>query len=843
MKFEILTIITLITIFYSCIFAQEDTLSVNDTTKRKSSVDEIIFYSAGDSIIYDLANKKMFLFGKSEIKYKTMELSSENIDIDWNISLLRAKGAIGRDTLDTARTILLNPPVLKDAGEEYRGTEIRYNFQTQQGSISHAESESDGQKYFGEKIKKIESKTYLVRDGIYTSCEANDPHYHFFSPTMKVIHQQQIIAKWIWFYVSDIPFPIPLPFAVFPNQSGRRSGIISPTFGYREDFGRYLSHLGYFWAINDYVDLALFGDIYSKGGYSINSRFRYVKRYKYNGQIELSYVDNDYGEPTDPDYSRRKEYRVFFNHNHEINPTTRLNINLNFLSNNYFQNKSSSIYEILNDQVNSSASFTKNFEDQGINLSIYYSRNQNLRSGNISEIIPSIQLSFQPIYPFKKDIKEKIKEGGLLEEKWYEKIGINYSTLLLNRRDIINRNINIRGGISHNASAFISNKLGYFNITNSIRYSEFWYNKRIEKLAFVNYRGGDSIVTRDVKKISAVRTFGFSTSINTKLYGIFKPDVLGIRAIRHTLMPSINYNFQPDFSKPAWGYFGTYVNSQGNIVKYSYYEKEIFGGPGIGEVQSIGINIGNNFEMKLKPSMKDTSQQDRKLQLLNLSGSIAYNFAASEFKLSNLNINFYTNVGNIISINGGMIYDPYVYDKDKRQRINKLLITEGSGLLRLTSFNLSFNMALSGEQLKTKSDKHTERDTLEELISINPLFQQTPRQNEIPDYTIPWNLSLGLSYSLNKPTPDFISKNINMNFSLSFNLTSQWKFSVNGGYDFSENEITAPVVRISRDLHCWNMNFDWTPMGYYRGYRLEIKVKAPQLQDLKITKQGGIYAR
>ncbi|MFN4111499.1 MAG: LPS-assembly protein LptD, partial [Ignavibacteria bacterium] len=243
--------------------AQEDTTSYSDTLRKKSGVDDIIFYSSSDSIVYNLKNRKMFLYGNSEIKYKTMDLKSAQIDIDWKINILKSYGVPGKDSVDTNKTVLINPPVLKDAGEEYRGTEIKYNFKTQQGSISHAQSETDGQKYYGEKIKKIEPKVYLVKDGVYTTCTAEEPHFYFFSPEMKIIHQQQIIAKWIWFYAADIPFPIPLPFAVFPNQSGRRSGIITPAFGYREDLGRYLSHLGYFWAISDYMDLAFFGDFYT----------------------------------------------------------------------------------------------------------------------------------------------------------------------------------------------------------------------------------------------------------------------------------------------------------------------------------------------------------------------------------------------------------------------------------------------------------------------------------------------------------------------------------------------------------------------------------------------------
>lgn len=828
--------------FASNLISQQDTTAISDSTRKKSSVDDIIFYSSADSIIYNIKNRKMFLYGNSKIKYKTMDLKSAQIDIDWNSSILRAYGIYDRDSVDTNKQVLINPPILNDAGEEYKGTEIKYNFRTQQGSISHAKSENDGQVYYGEKIKKIESKIYLVRDGVYTTCNADEPHFYFFSPEMKIIHQQQIIAKWIWFYVENIPFPVPLPFAVFPNQSGRRSGIITPAFGYREDLGRYLSHLGYFWAISDYMDLAVFGDFYTKGGYAINSRYRYIKRYDFNGQLELSYVDNDYGEPSDPDYNRRKEYRIYFGHNQEIDPTSRININLNFLSNSFYQNKSSTLSEILNDQVNSSASYTKNFEDEGINLSFYYNRNQNLRTGDIRENLPDLRVSFQPFYPFKKDIKKKIKEGKLLEEAWYEKIGINYGLQFSNRREVLNRNLKIRGGVNHNASVFISNKWGYFNITNSIGYTENWYNKRIEKIAYISSTGQDSIVTNDVKKLSAVRTFRFSTGINTKIYGIMRPNILGITAFRHTLTPSLNYSYQPDFSKPSWGYYGTYINSKGQVVKYSFYEREIFGGPGIGEVQSLGLNIGNNFEMKIKPSRTDTSQQERKIQLMNVNASIAYNFAASEFRLSNINVSFYSNVGTFFSINGGLTYDPYVYDKNLKQRINKLMISEGKGLARLTNMNLSFNLNLTGEQLKSKK-KEEQTDTTESVQELPVGFYSSTRREEIPDYSIPWNLSLGFSYSVNKPTPDISYRTANMNFALSFNLTSQWKFSVNGGYDFEQKKLTAPSVRISRDLHCWNMNFDWYPTGFYRGYRLEIRVKAPQLQDLKITKQGGIFTR
>ncbi len=318
---------------------------------------------------------------------------------------------------------------------------------------------------------------------------------------------------------------------------------------------------------------------------------------------------------------------------------------------------------------------------------------------------------------------------------------------------------------------------------------------------------------------------------------------MGISAIRHTVSPSISYSYTPDFSEPFWGYYGSYVNSDGNTVKYNKFEREIFGGPGRGETQNIAFNVSNIFEMKTTVDPTDTTSKEQKIQLLNLDASLGYNFAADSVKFSPISLGFRTQVGNLFSFNGSSTYT--LYDVNEAgQSINKFLVDQGKGLLRLTYFSFSISTSLSGEKLKSSEP--------ENRTSLNQEDEfQLGQQNQVykgiydtkdADFTIPWDVSLNYNYSLNKMNPAQAIISSNLSSSINFNLTPKWKFSFSGSYDFDRQEFAAPQIKISRDLHCWIMNFTWNPIGTYRGYTLEIRVKAPQLQDLKITKRDRFYS-
>lgn len=849
MKFFILVLV--LTVYSILIFPQDpntifsvpqdsiltipsDTSAANLNPKKKSyEVDTVIYTKANDSLIFFVKNRKMNIYGEGSLNYRDTDLKAANIFVDFETSNIEASG-VRSDTLVSS---YIGTPVLKDKNEVYEGFRMKYNFKTRRGIISSAQTESEGTYYTGSKIKKVDNETYFVQDGVYTTCSEPEPHYYFYSHEMKVVNKEQITAKWIWLFFGGVPFPIPLPFAVFPLESGRRSGIIAPAFGDDATYGHYFSRFGYFWAISDYMDLALQGDYYTRGSYRFDSRFRYAERYNFTGSLEGQYEFLRRNDVTDPDLFEQTNWRLIWNHNQNFDPSLRFDARLEFLSGNILQRNLVDLNDVLRNEIRSNATFFKNWEESGNSMSLNYSRRQVLETGEINEVLPNLTFNVPQKYPFRGKIATS-------EQKWYELIGYNYSGQFQNNRNKQEGQLKIRGGIQHNINLGASPKIGYFSVTPNFRYQEKWYNKRIEQsLVKSSFSGKDSLATRDVKEINFVRTFSMGVGASTRFYGIVQPNILGINSIRHTVNPSISYNYQPDFSKSHWGYFGTYKDSTGKEIKYNKYQNEIFGGAPSGEQQSISFSVSNIFEMKTAVDPTDTTSKEKKIQLLNLDAGISYNLAADSVKFSRLNLGYRTQIGEWLNLSGSSSYSLYESNA-LGQEINKFLINNKKGLLRLTSFQFSLSTTLSGEKLKSKNEDEGKIPLPEgeyELGGADKKIYQGLYSDKDPDFTIPWDISLSYNYMLDKSSPVNTRSFSSMSGSLNFNLTPSWKFSLTGSYDFDRKEFSAPQVRISRDLHCWLMNFTWNPIGTFRGYRFEIRVKAPQLQDLKVTKQDQFY--
>jgi len=287
-------------------------------------------------------------------------------------------------------------------------------------------------------------------------------------------------------------------------------------------------------------------------------------------------------------------------------------------------------------------------------LSLSYSRSQDLQKGNINEILPNLTYSMSQKYPFKsKDVSN--------EQKWYELFGYSYSGQFENVRNKTNGDLNIRGGFNHSLSTSFSPKIGYFNFTPNFSYNEKWYNKyTVEEWIKSPFTGNDTLNIRDAHKINFVRTFNMGVSTQTKFYGIFNPDILGIASIRHTVNPSISYNYSPDFSKPGWGYYSTYVDTHGTVQKYDKFYREVFGGVQPGEQQNVSFSLTNIFEMKTKVDPTDTTSKEKKIQLLNLSANMSYNFAADSLKFSDLSIDYRTQVGNYLIYRVPLVLPPMI---------------------------------------------------------------------------------------------------------------------------------------------------------------------------------------
>jgi lipopolysaccharide assembly outer membrane protein LptD (OstA) len=834
----------------------------SDTTAaqpvRVSGVDSVVSYSSTDSIVYSFHTRMMKMYGKGDVRHKQMRLKAEEIDVNWEVSVMYARGVI--DTVDTTAEASGSPlerkfapkaryrgsPIMIDGGEEYRGQELSYNFKTQRGKINIGDTELDQGYYHGEAIKKIEKDAFFVEDGRYTTCDANDPHYYFFSPKMKVIMQDKVVAEPVYLYIADVPV-FALPLGVFPNKSGRRSGIITPAYGEDGRRGRYLSHFGYYWAMNDYMDLSTRGDWYMRGGWSLFSDYRYALRYHFGGSVSGEYKNLHTGEKDDPDRTEEKAYRVSINHHQDFNPTTRLDVNFTFASNNSYL-ATNSLQQALEQAIFSNATLSKSWEGTPNSMSINVSRRQNLRDGSIDETLPSLSFNRSHTFPFRAK-----KRGGSFgspgeEGAWYELIGYSYGAQFANSRSKINQKIGgikeTTGGVvslvtvedfgrssrqqlSQNINVNASPKLGYITITPSASFRD----DRSWSSASVPQRNpADSSLTfADTKNFQAAGFFASGVSAGTRFYGIFQPNALGIAAFRHTVNPSLSLT----------------------------YSKQVYGRNLPPKQLLASFNVGNVFEMKTSPTVREASetakenaeglQEGKKIQLVNLGAGISYDFAADSLNFSPVGVSFRTDIGSVLNVSGSSNFDLYKFDESIRPngqvvgRVNKFLINEEGRLARMTSFSVSLSTSLSGERKKS-SEAETPVDTSGMLRSQASGYYGLQREEE-PDLSIPWSLQLSWDFSESK-VPGARFRSSNLRGSLGFNLTEHWKISTSGAYDVLNKELAAPSIDIYRDLHCWEMLFNWIPIGNYRSFKLEIRVKASQLQDIKITKQRssrGIY--
>lgn len=816
-----------------------DTSSVEEPPS--SDIDAVVTARASDSLFFDIRSQKMNVYGNGEMTYKDSELQSGKIIVDFPTNTLEAFGIT--DTSDTTGQSLIQTPKLTEAGESFTGTSIKYNFKTQRGFISLAENKTESQTYRGARVKKVTKDVYFIQDGIYTTCPGQNPVTYFTANKMKVIYQDKVIARWILMYIGGVPVPIPIPFAVFPAESGRRSGIIAPSYGKIGQRGWYFRNFGYFLAISNYMDLAVTGDYYTRGGWGTRGRFRYAKRYDFSGSLNAGYSVITVGEEDDPNRSERIDWNLSLFHNQQFTPDTRLDVNLQFQSSTYLNNNSVSYNDLLRKDIISNATLNTRW-DNGTSLTLNYNRRQNLESGDIFETLPSMNYNMPVIYPFRP------KYSTSREQNWYELIGINYSGRLKNQRNKVEGDLNIRAGVQHNASVKASPKIGHFNFTPSFNYTEKWYNKKTEKVLVPEFKTDSlgnvtdttyNVEDRDIKEINFVRTFDFALSAQTKIYGMFNINGLGVEALRHTITPTISYRFRPDFSEDKFGYYGEYIDRNGEPIRYDQYQREVFGGVGAGEQQSINFSVGNIFEIKTIKDPTDTTSKQQKIQLLNLSASTGYNFAADSLKLDDLRLSYRTQVGDWLNFSGSSSYT--FYDYKNGRKVNEFLADKGKGLFRLTNLNFSLSTTLSGDKLKGEERRSGFGEEDESDYAAFDKSDYIGLFDEVPsDFSIPWSLNLNYNFNLSKFNPSESTIRSTIGANLSISLTQAWKLTFRGNYDFQQKEITAPQITIFRDLDCWEMNFTWNPIGTYRGFRFEIRMKAPELQDIKITKSRDIFS-
>jgi lipopolysaccharide assembly outer membrane protein LptD (OstA) len=812
-------------------------VSQNDTTERttNTSIDTLVNYTAKDSIIYSLRTRYMNLYGKSELQYQTISLKSERVNVNWDDATLVAYGAADTVKADS----IIGKPIMRDGGSEYHGDQVRYNFRTRKGKITIGTTQMDNGYYVGSQIKKVEPDVLCVANGTYTTCDDKDPHFYFESPKMKVFVRDKVVAEPVFFFVAGVPL-FALPFGVFPAHGGRSSGVITPAYGEDARYGWYLSHIGYYWAVSDYWDIATMFDVYSRGRWQNQTNIRYALRYNFGGSITARITSTPEGESSDPNYNKSRDYYVNIVHGQQISPSSHFDVNFTFMSRSYFKNFSFNLSNILQQNIISNATYWKSWEASNRSLSINVSRDQNLITDETNEQLPSISFSQGTIFPFRRSVKTRgFTSGQESETGFIEMLGFNYSANASNNQSkvadidtvktqILSDSLEIVSNfkqtktqtLTQNLSFSISPKLGYFTVSPSLSLSDLHSWTQTEA-PFRN--STDSLLDYATERTKSVRgNLNTGVQTSTRFYGLFQPNIFGVTAIRHTVTPS----------------FGLFYNKQiygDNMQKYS---------------MDGSFNVGNNFEMKIQKG--DSAKTEDKIQLINIGASTSYNFVADSMNFSPVNINFRTDIGQYLGISGNVVYNLYVFDPAARggtgDRVNRFLLKEQGKFGDLTSFSLSLSTSFRGEK-KTKPSntgipdnviQEQEKSSGETVPSLGQKkMYYSIYDREDADFSIPWNVSISFNFSQSQPTPQSYSRSSSVNASLSFNLTEKWQVSTSGQYDFVSKQHFIPSVSVTRDLHCWQMNFSWFPMGTLEGYRFELKVKASQLQDIKVTKQSN----
>lgn len=818
--------------------AKSSALPTSQAKKSSVALSTEAKYEAEDSIIMDKYNEKAYLYHNASVKYEGITLKAEYIELDFRKNTVYAIGIA-----DTNGKII-GSPVFNDHGDEYNASEIRYNFDTQKGLISDVKK-SEGEIYVWlQKGKKMKDNVTYVQSGHFTTCSADHPHYRVRFWKGKIIPDDKIVTGPIYMEIEDIPIPLIIPFGFIPNTKGRSNGILPPTFNYTENLGYGLTRGGYYWGLGEHFDLAIRGDIYSRGGWGLNTTSRYNFIYRGSGTINVSYAFNRYGETdTYGRYNEDKTYFINWKHRQDAksNPHSSFSANVNFGSTKYNKLNSTNSQDYLRNTFQSSISYTANL-GEGYNFTGSLNHSQNSQTGVINMTLPQLSFSTPRYNPLER-------KNAIGKKRWYEKISLSYkmdAKNAVNTNDSLFKTLEFKDfdkAIQHTIPLSSTVAFSNFTWTNAINFKERWYFQSTSKYYELDTTiiEGDTIaphlVTDKNNGFIASHEFNYSSSINTRIYGMYMFSKGPLLALRHVLTPNLSFNYRPDFGVAPFNYYREYTNKKGDVIRYSMFEGQMYGTPPDGKSGSVGLFFDNNFEIKVR-SRKDTIKGTKKISLIdNLRIGTSYNLAATQFALAPLSLVARTNLYKGISIRYAAYWDFYGIDS-LGQRVNEFNWNMGQDILRKNSgdWNLSFNYRLSSDDKNKKDKKYkSDKGTKEELDEIND------DPEGFVDFNNAWNMDLNYTFRYARTynttqlkMEDDVIQTLGLRGSV--NITKKWKVGITTGWDFEAKDLSYTSIDIYRDLHCWEMLFNWIPVGQRKSYNFTLRVKSAMLQDLKINR-------
>lgn len=816
------------------------------TVVLKSKVE----FKAKDSLRFEIDKQTVHMFTDADVKYEDIGMKAAYLEIDFPKNELYATGVPDSTGEDQG------VPEFNQGELSFKSKHMRYNYNSKRGYIQTVFTKQDEGYLHGTVVKKMENDVTYVKSGAYTTCDLpKDPHFAFRFGKAKVIPGKRVVTGPAFMEIAGVSTPLLVPFGYFPSRSGRRSGILLPTYGESDSRGFYLQNLGYYWAASDYWDLTVQGDIYSHGSWGIRPSLRYTKRYKYTGGVRFGYAYNRLGSEDDPNFQIKKDFEFHWNHSQDAKarPRSTFSANVNIVSNTYNKyNLSSSTQNYLSNTFTSSVNYATNFGNV-VYLNLNFNQSQNTLSKTMNIVLPQIALSVNQFYPFRR----KNPVGNL---RWYENISMRYNLDVENRYytyDSImfkgNWLDSLQNGIRHTVPVSASLKvLKYFTWTNSINFTDRMYFMTIRKYYQKDtlISDGDTILpgykTQQVPGFANCIDAGFSSSINTRLYGMYQFKKGAVVAIRHMMTPSLSFSYAPDFSGANLGYY-RYITDDTNTVnpkKYSIFERGIYGGPNQYRAGIVSFALSNNLEMKVR-NRKDTVTGTKKVPLLDdLTLRISYDLARDSLNWSPLQLSARSTIIKGLTLQYAAQWDMYAHDSLGR-RMNMTTLKAYNQLLKFdnSTFDVGFNYSLSSDKVKKKkTSAGTSAGGSSNIISTQEKMEMVPDYDYYVDFDIPWSFNVSYNFHYTNSFNSAYKHNVDqvvqtLGFSGQLNITPKWKISLTTGWDFTHGQLSYTSIDVYRDLHCWEMRFGWVPKGGQQNWSFSINIKAAMLQDMKLNKK------
>ncbi|WP_166965262.1 putative LPS assembly protein LptD [Yeosuana marina] len=837
--------------------AQDSTLK--DSVKpKKGLLEHIVDYKATDYTSFNQKKQKFYLHNEAEITYGDMNIKAGDITIDYSKNEVYAKGLI--DSLG----VYTQAPVFTQGSNVVEPDSILFNTKTQKALIYNSKTEQSGGTVIAELTKKENDSVYFIRRGKYTTAEdLDDPEYYILLRKAKVVPGKKIVTGLANLFIYDVPTPIGLPFGFFPQSEKQTSGILFPTFGEQSSRGYFLQNGGYYFAVSDYVDLAVLGDYYTNGSYGFRLESNYALRYKFRGNFGFRYENLISSERGFPDYSKSTVYNLRWSHSKDgkSSPNSRFSASVNLGSSTYYRTSLNQVNtgNFLNNTLSSSVSYSKTFQGEPqVNFSVTATHSQNTNTEQINMTLPTFQGSVGRIFPFapKTGSKKGIIQNINLQYNLRGENRIQTTDSLFFKKEMFR---DAKAGFQHSIPLSTNFKVfKYFSLSASTNYNEVWTFKTINKYYDPLEK---KTISEEINGFDSFRTYNFSASLGTTIYGMFDFEKEGkdpkIQKIRHVMRPSISYSINPAFDK----YYDTYevVSADGlttSDVEYTRFEQGIFGSPSKNFSSSIGLSLSNNLEAKVK-DRDTTATEPKKITLLNnLNFSTSYNLAGDSLQWSPVRMSGGTQLfKNKMSVNFGATLDPYALDNNNN-KINKFNIDNGGSLFRLTSANLTMSYSLSSKKGDKKDNNNNDPSIQENLRSggrDDDLFgrsddftsqrfdeQKDNKEEESStfyNFKIPWSLRIAyaVNYSNSRRQNEISSHSLM--FSGDIDLSPKWSVGASSGYDLKNQGFTYTQLRFERDLLSWRMNFSWVPFSSRSSWYFFIGIKSSILKDLKYDKR------